>query len=98
MKGIQLRVRKRSEQQDGRSDIKIMPIYEYICKDCNHKFEEMRSFSQADAPIRCKNCGSEATHRTVSKCYSIGDGISVSTTVSGGCAGCSGGNCAHCHS
>ena len=68
MKGIQLPVRKRSEQQDGRSDIKIMPIYEYICKDCNHKFEE------------------------------IGDGISVSTTVSGGCAGCSGGNCAHCHS
>ena len=75
-----------------------MPIYEYICKECNHKFEAMRSFSQADDPIDCKKCGSSDTYRTVSKCFSKGDGISVVSTSTGGCAGCSGGNCAHCHS
>ena len=68
-----------------------MPIYEYICKDSNHKFEAMRSFSQADAPIDCNSCGSSNTHRTVSKCFSKSDGsYTVSTTASGGgCAGCS---------
>lgn len=78
---------------------KNMPIYEYICKDCNHKFEAVRSFSQADAPIKCDKCGGEHTNRTVSKCWAIGNGgnMHLETTVSGGgCAGCSGGNCAHC--
>ena len=76
-----------------------MPIYEYICKDCNNKFEAVRSFSQADDPIKCSSCGSENTNRTVSKCWSIGNGsVTLSTTASGGCSGCAGGNCAHCHS
>ncbi len=78
-----------------------MPIYEYICNNCNHKFEAVRSFSQADAPIKCDFCGGEDTHRTVSKCWAIGNGgnMHLETTVSGGgCAGCSGGNCSHCHS
>ena len=77
-----------------------MPIYEYICKECDQKFEAMRSFSQADEPIKCSKCGSMDTHRTVSRCWSVGDGgVTLSATASGGgCAGCSGGNCAHCHS
>ena len=75
-----------------------MPIYEYICRDCNQKFEAMRSFSQADAPIECKSCGSTDTYRTVSRCFSKGDGLTVLSTTSGGCSGCAGGNCAHCHS
>ena len=29
-----------------------MPIYEYICNQCSHKFEAMRSFSQADASVK----------------------------------------------
>ena len=77
-----------------------MPIYEYICKDCNQKFEAVRPFSQADAPIKCSSCGGENTSRTVSKCWAIGNsGVTLTATSSGGgCAGCSGGNCAHCHS
>ena len=77
-----------------------MPIYEYICKDCNQKFEAVRSIAQADEPIQCSHCGGEHTNRTVSKCWSIGNNtVTLSATSSGsGCAGCSGGNCAHCHS
>ena len=75
-----------------------MPIYEYICKECNHKFEAMRGFSQADDPIRCSHCGSMDTRRAISLCFSKSDGtVTYSTNTSGGgCAGCSGGNCAHC--
>ncbi len=75
-----------------------MPIYEYICKDCNHKFEAMRGFSQADDPIKCSHCGSMDTHRAISLCFSKSDGsVTISAASSGGgCAGCSGGNCAHC--
>lgn len=33
-----------------------MPIYEYVCKKCGHKFEKIQKFS--DAKIRkCPECG-----------------------------------------
>ena len=34
-----------------------MPLYEYQCKKCKHRFEKIQSFS--DAPIKkCPECGS----------------------------------------
>jgi putative FmdB family regulatory protein len=33
-----------------------MPNYEYLCKDCGHRFEQIRKFS--DKPLRkCPECG-----------------------------------------
>jgi len=33
-----------------------MPLYEYLCKKCGHRFEKLRKFS--DRPIRkCPECG-----------------------------------------
>jgi putative FmdB family regulatory protein len=33
-----------------------MPNYEYLCKDCGHRFEQIRKFS--DKPLRkCPKCG-----------------------------------------
>ncbi len=33
-----------------------MPLYEYLCKKCKHKFEKIQKFS--DRPIRkCPECG-----------------------------------------
>ena len=33
-----------------------MPIYEYLCKKCGHRFEKMQSFSAE--PVRtCPECG-----------------------------------------
>lgn len=33
-----------------------MPNYEYLCKDCGHRFEQIRKFS--DRPLRkCPKCG-----------------------------------------
>ena len=39
-----------------------MPTYDYVCDGCNHRFEEMQSFS---APIltKCPACGEEKLRR-----------------------------------
>lgn len=36
-----------------------MPIYEYRCKECDHIFELLESFS-SDPVKRCVECGGEA--------------------------------------
>jgi len=46
-----------------------MPTYDYICTDCNYKFEHFHSMS--DEPIRvCPNCGG-----TVRRLISGGTGL-----------------------
>jgi putative FmdB family regulatory protein len=72
-----------------------MPIYEYNCKDCGHHFETLRSMKDADQPIKCKKCMSEATTRALSVFFAQSDGRSVAAT-GGGCGGCSGGSCSSC--
>lgn len=44
-----------------------MPIYEYECKKCGHKFELMRHISENDKGIVCPDCGATGPTRTVSK-------------------------------
>lgn len=34
-----------------------MPVYEYGCKSCKKKFEELRKFSDTSA-VTCPKCGS----------------------------------------
>lgn len=33
-----------------------MPLYEYLCKKCGHRFEEIRKFSDKQ-PKKCPECG-----------------------------------------
>lgn len=33
-----------------------MPLYEYLCKKCGHRFEEIRKFSDKQ-PTKCPECG-----------------------------------------
>jgi putative FmdB family regulatory protein len=43
-----------------------MPIYEYTCKSCNAKFDQLvRSMSAADKQ-KCPKCGSSQTARSFS--------------------------------
>ncbi len=34
-----------------------MPIYEYECTSCAHRFEMKRSFKQSDRDVVCPECG-----------------------------------------
>ena len=41
-----------------------MPIYEFECKECMEKFEELASPTQTD--IKCPKCGSERVEKLFS--------------------------------
>ncbi|WP_207261750.1 zinc ribbon domain-containing protein [Desulfovibrio sp. Huiquan2017] len=49
-----------------------MPIYEYICKQCGHEFEEL--VFKAEAPAPCPRCGSAETEKLMSACSAKVDG------------------------
>lgn len=37
-----------------------MPLYEYACSSCEHRFEKRRPFESAGEPENCPQCGAEA--------------------------------------
>lgn len=77
-----------------------MPLYEYICMDCEHKFDKLRAFSQADDPAECPHCHAVRAKRTISlfaaPIHSDGGGESHSHGGGCSCGGCSSHNCGNC--
>lgn len=78
-----------------------MPIYEYVCKQCDNEFEEL-VIGKEDAAL-CPGCGSEETRKRMSSCrvrFGAGSadlGQAGSPASSGsGCGGCAGGSCVSC--
>jgi len=58
-----------------------MPIYEYKCRDCGLKFEELVYTDSAE--VRCRNCGSEKAERLLSGFATSGSGSGSSGSCSG---------------
>lgn len=73
-----------------------MPIYEYVCMDCKKEYEVLRSFSEADKPIACQECGGENVKRKLSLFYAQSGGSTISGAGGGSCTSCAGGNCSSC--
>lgn len=74
-----------------------MPLYEYICQQCQHRFDALRPMSSADAPIACPYCGGQETRRAISLFAAIGsEGVIAGSGSS--CTSCSSGSCAGCGS
>jgi len=76
-----------------------MPIYEYVCGECQKKFSQLRPMSKADLPAPCA-CGSSNTTRAISMFSAIsrggnGEAHQVRGT-GGGCGSCGGGHCGSC--
>ena len=74
-----------------------MPLFEYICKKCNTKFEKI-VFSINREKIECPNCKSTDVQKQISmfSSSSNSDGCSDSScgaNNSGSC--CCGGHCHH---
>jgi putative FmdB family regulatory protein len=73
-----------------------MPLYEYVCSDCETRFDALRSIADADTPIACPACGSKRTGRAISLFCAIGsEGVVAgsgsscgSCTPSASCATC----------
>ncbi len=76
-----------------------MPIYEYVCSDCDLKFELLRPFSQADEGTSCPRCHNGA-ERIVSTCASFSKNESGEVTALAGagssCGGCAATGCNTC--
>jgi putative FmdB family regulatory protein len=43
-----------------------MPIYEYKCRKCGHKFGTLQPITTARTGTPCPNCGSTDTKRLIS--------------------------------
>ena len=75
-----------------------MPLYEYLCPTCSHKFQKLQPMSATGAD--CPNCEQPA-RRTISLFAAISHGES-SVSEAGplppldGGGGCCGGGCGHC--
>lgn len=56
-----------------------MPIYEFKCNNCEHKFEGLFITSEEKASInkfRCPSCGSEDKEKLISTCNHVINGYS----------------------
>jgi putative FmdB family regulatory protein len=56
-----------------------MPIFEFRCRKCNHKFEELVFSSASDlAQISCPQCGEKAAEKLLSTFCSVNQGSATS--------------------
>ena len=46
-----------------------MPVYEFVCRDCQKPFEVIRSISESATTPKCPACGSALVERTYSHVY-----------------------------
>ncbi len=74
-----------------------MPIYEYVCPDCDCKFELLRPLSQSADPASCPHCQKSA-ERVLSTFACFGTDDSGVTAPVGGssCSSCASGSCSSC--
>lgn len=68
-----------------------MPIYDYKCPQCGHKFELLISMSRRDEAV-CEKCGAKVERVYNGKC-NFGSNQLGKDGCSGNCASCSG--CGH---
>ncbi|NLW60141.1 MAG: zinc ribbon domain-containing protein [Firmicutes bacterium] len=69
-----------------------MPIYEFKCPECAHKFEELCKSHTEE--IACPKCGAPKTKRLFSP-FAVTGG--AATTGASSCGSCAGGRCSTCH-
>ncbi|MFC2010815.1 FmdB family zinc ribbon protein [Chloroflexota bacterium] len=74
-----------------------MPIYEYVCSDCESKFELLRPFSQASEGASCPHCQKSA-ERILSTfaCFSTDESGMTSMVGGNSCASCGSDSCNTC--
>jgi len=46
--------------------VKTVPIYEFVCQNCNYEFELIRSFSDNSTPT-CPHCANQQVDRQVGR-------------------------------
>ena len=71
-----------------------MPIYEFFCQSCDHKFEKL--LIRRDAEIHCPECDDADVKRLISVCsFGSSDGT-VQAAGTSDCSSCSATSCNSC--
>lgn len=67
-----------------------MPLYEYSCKSCGHRFEDLVSSAASENPP-CPACGEKNSEKLLSTFAASTGGVNVSAPAcgmkGGGCGG-----------
>jgi putative FmdB family regulatory protein len=73
-----------------------LPIYEFACRSCDHRFEELVKVNGSSPAVPCPECGSGDTARLMSafavrsvagKSEGLASAFSSGTAAGGGCCG-----------
>jgi putative FmdB family regulatory protein len=48
-----------------------MPVYDYVCNDCNKTFEQILTLRQHDGQIRCPHCGGKNVRQQAAAFYAV---------------------------
>jgi putative FmdB family regulatory protein len=67
-----------------------MPIYEYTCKSCHTRFEQLQRTMTGETHVKCPDCGSSQTSRVLSV-FAVGAAAPKSTPAPPGMCGRCGG-------
>ena len=67
-----------------------MPIYEFECRKCGHKFEKLVGVNYGK--VECPSCGGTRVRKLFSA-FGMGGGIDKTSSA---CSTCSSGDCASC--
>ena len=65
-----------------------MPLYEYRCRGCGHRFEVLQRMGEGESGLLCPRCGEQAPERQLSTFASVG---TSSRAEGGGCGSGPGG-------
>jgi putative FmdB family regulatory protein len=72
-----------------------MPMYEYGCHECEHRFDRLRPLAANDSDLQCPRCKSTSIQRqfSVFAAHTRNGAASEASAPasSGGCGGCGGG-------
>ena len=61
-----------------------MPIYTYVCKDCDEKFDLLIGVTSEKAELKCEKCGSKNIEKILSS-FSVGNSGSKSSSSGPSC-------------
>jgi putative FmdB family regulatory protein len=48
-----------------------MPVYEYICQQCNREFEKVLTLQEHEATVTCPHCGSKEVTQEPAAFYAV---------------------------
>jgi len=75
-----------------------MPIYEFTCHQCTHRFEALCRLGSNGEGLACPCCGCERVRKVMSTFASRSSGAEPAVPSGGrACSACSSRHCATCH-